>query len=79
MTNFIKRISSFLVLKRIYENYMEFKRKKILIFRRNFLVTLMAIKFRVKFTKYGKDRNARHLRIAKKLLTFCGNAMKKDT
>ncbi len=79
VTNFIKRISSFLALKRIYANYMELKRQKIMIFRRNFVVTLMAIKLRVKFTKFGKDRDLRHLRTAKKLLTFCGSAIKKDT
>lgn len=79
MTNLIKKISSFLALKRIYENYMELKRQKIMIFRRNFVVTLMAIKLRIKFSKFGKDRGVRTLRIAKKLLTFCGNGIKKDT
>ena len=68
-----------MAFKRIYANYMELKRQKIMIFRRNFVVTLMAIKLRVKFTKFGKDRDLRHLRIAKKLLTFCGSAIKKDT
>lgn len=49
------------------------------IFRRNFLVMLIAIKFRVKFTKMGKDRDQRVKRDARKMIGLIVPSLEKAT
>ena len=46
--------------------------------KRKFMIDMVAIKFKIKFMKFGKDIAKRVTSSAKKTLSFCGNAFKRE-
>jgi len=46
--------------------------------KRNFMIAMISIKFRIKFMKFGKDRSQRMTQLAKKTLSFASSGIKRE-